>query len=427
MATILHTSDTHLDVLTYNESRAPDHDEVLAETVEIARQVKPDLVLHTGDLFHSVRPSTEAMQRAFAWLQELEAIAPAGVIVECGNHDSPNLFRLFTKILGEDSRIRFIDKARLPRDGGILDLAARNGERLRVASLPFVHANRVLGEEILGDAGRWTGSYADYIHRVEEVLAGGLKEGYDPPHDVLIFAAHLHVAGAKFSRSERPLHISEIYGTTLEALPVVNFAAFGHIHRPQPLPGTLVTGEYAGSPIPIDFGEEGEEKSVVIYEATPQAPTKVSRVPLRRGRPLWRFTGTLDELRTCASSVGKALALVIVRTTEPAVDLSDHVRELLPAATLLQVVEECSSRKLQALTRADAAATEELDFTTMFAEFLSQRGTRVGSADRVLKAFKTLVEAVGDEGPPTFAEETLLVDSTVDGGSTSPEALGAAS
>ena len=313
MATILHTSDTHLDVLTYNESRAPDHDEVLAEIVEIARQVKPDLVLHTGDL----------------------------------------------------------------------------------ASLPFVHANRVLGEEILGDAGRWTGSYADYIHRVEEVLAGGLKEGYDPPHDVLIFAAHLHVAGAKFSRSERPLHISEIYGTTLEALPVVNFAAFGHIHRPQPLPGTLVTGEYAGSPIPIDFGEEGEEKSVVIYEATPQAPTKVSRVPLRRGRPLWRFTGTLDELRTCASSVGKALALVIVRTTEPAVDLSDHVRELLPAATLLQVVEECSSR--------------------------------VGSADRVLKAFKTLVEAVGDEGPPTFAEETLLVDSTVDGGSTSPEALGAAS
>jgi exonuclease SbcD len=118
---------------------------------------------------------------------------------------------------------------------------------------------------------------------------------------------------------------------------------------------------------------------------------------------------------------------VIVRTTEPAVDLSDQVRELLPAATLLQVVEECSSRKLQALTRADAAATEELDFTTMFAEFLSQRGTRVGSADRVLKAFKTLVEAVGDEGPPTFAEETLLVDSTVDGGSTSPEALGAAS
>jgi DNA repair protein SbcD/Mre11 len=424
MATILHTSDTHLDVLTYNESRAADHDEVMAEIVEIARDVKPDIVLHTGDLFHSVRPSTEAMHRAMAWLKELDAASRSGVIVVCGNHESANLFRLFNLILGNGARIRFVDKARLPRQGGVLDLPGSKGQRIRVASLPFIHANRILSEEIFGEVGKWTGSYADYVSRVEQVLGQGLADGYDVANDVLVFAAHLHVAGAMFSGSERRLHITDIYGSTLEALPPVNLAAFGHIHRPQSLPGSVVTGEYAGSPIPIDFGEVGETKSVVVYEAAPQAPTKVTRVPLSGGRPLWRFAGTLDELAAQASDVGRALALVTVKTVQPAVDLADQVQDLLPKATLLYVAEECSSRKLQALTRADAVS-DEADFTEMFADFLSQRGTKVGSADRVLKAFKTLIDAVGEEAPPPFPEEAALASGAVDP-EAAPGKLGAA-
>ena len=68
-------------------------------------------------------------------------------------------------------------------------------------------------------------------------------------------------------------------------MPPVSYAAFGHIHKPQPLPGTVI-GRYAGSIIPIDFGEEGEQKGAVVVEATPGRAARVEFVSLAAGRPL---------------------------------------------------------------------------------------------------------------------------------------------
>lgn len=415
MATVLHTSDSHLDLQTYGRSRAPDHERVLAEIVAIAREVRPDLVVHTGDLFDTVRPSTDAMHRAVAWLQELAALSAAGVIVTCGNHESPSLFRLFARILGPEARVRFVDRARLPEDGGIIDLPGPRGQRIRVAPLPFVHANRVLDEAVFTDASTWTGTYADRIRRVEQILGQGLAHGYQPATDVLLFAAHLHVAGAHFGNTgERPLHLSEIYGTTLETLPAVNYAAFGHIHTPQQLPGSTVSGAYAGSPIQTDFGEEGQEKSVVIVEAEPQTPTRIHRRSLTGGRRLLRLSGTIEEIRRLAPAVGDALCLVTVRTETHVADLAAQVRELLPAATLLQVGEECGDLQLRALTREDTAGDAEPGFVELFHDYLVQRGTKAGSADRVLKHFETLIAAVDGEVPPEFPEEAFLAGGAVE-------------
>lgn len=415
MATILHTSDTHLDRVTYNESRTPDHDMVLAEILAIAREVKPDLVLHTGDLFDAPRPSTDAMHRAVAWLQELAAVSRSGVIVICGNHESARLFALFARILGPESRIRFVDKARAPQNGGIIDLPGPRDERIRVAPLPFIHVNRVLDEEVFSDASKWTGTYADYVNSVERVLGQGLARGADPTRDVLLFAAHLHVAGAKFSGSERQLHISDIYGSNLETLPVVNYAAFGHIHRPQPLPGSIVMGTYAGSPIQMDFGELDEEKSVVVVEARPQMPSRIERRKLSGGRQLRRLSGTVDEIRVQAPNIGNALCLVTVQTETHVIDLADQIRELLPDATLLQVNEECGENKIHALGRGDGVgATAEPGFDELFHDYLAQKGTKGGSADRIHAHFKALIAAVGEDVAPEFPEEAFLADGTID-------------
>ena len=74
-----------------------------------------------------------------------------------------------------------------------------------------------------------------------------------------------------------------------ECLPAVSYAAFGHIHKPQKLPGTQVTGRYAGSPIQLDFGETGERKSVVLADLRPGRQANIDIVGLSGGRQLRRL------------------------------------------------------------------------------------------------------------------------------------------
>ena len=210
----------------------------------------------------------------------------------CGNHDSPPLFRLFTQLLGADAAIRFVDVARLPEAGGILEFAGDGDERIRVASLPFIHANRlVTGFE---DPSLRTALYADRVAAIEQRLAQGLVDTYDPARDILVFAAHLYVGGATYGRSERALHVSDTYASRPEAIPAVSYAALGHIHKPQALPGGTA-GRYAGSPIQLDFGEEGEDKVTVIVEAAPGRAARIEPRPIASGRRLLRVAGSLSR------------------------------------------------------------------------------------------------------------------------------------
>lgn len=403
---LLHVSDWHLGRVTFNESRASDHEAVLAEMVALARSEQPDVICHTGDLFDQARPKYLDMAMGISALQELAVVAP--VVVVCGNHDSPALFALFCQMLGNESPIRFIDKARLPRDGGVLFFETSGSEVLRLAPLPFVHANRMV--DAFEEPATWMAGYADRIHHIESALAKGLADGFDNRRDVTVFAAHLHVGGAKFSGSERPLHISDTYASRLEHLPTVSYAAFGHIHKPQALPGSVLTGQYAGSPIQLDFGEVGEQKSVVMVEATPGRAARVEVVGLSGGRPLRRLVGTLDELGAIRASVGHELCLVTVNTQTPVIDLSEQVRELFPSAVLLQVQEVCAANQIEVLTKRSVANDVEPGFKELFRDYLGEQGTKGAAVDRVLRTFATLISAVEEEQMPSFPEEAVLAE-----------------
>ena len=70
-----------------------------------------------------------------------------------------------------EPRIHFVDKARRPADGGILDFEI-GSERARLASLPFVHQNRMV--DAFESSATWTARYADRIKLIEQALFDGL-------------------------------------------------------------------------------------------------------------------------------------------------------------------------------------------------------------------------------------------------------------
>jgi exonuclease SbcD len=400
---LLHVSDWHLGRATYGASRTGDQEAVLDQMVEHARAFGPDLIVHTGDLFDSVRPSYEDMHRGFDALERLSALAP--VVVLRGNHDSAVLFSMFARLLGKRPRITFVEQAKRPRDGGILHFESAAGHRIRLAALPFVHANRMV--DAFEDAGKWTAQYADRIHVIEEALGKGLLEGMDQSRDVLVFAAHLHVDGATFSGSERPIHVGDHYASKVERLPPLSYAAFGHIHRPQDLPGTTVTGAYAGSPLQLDFGEVGEEKRVIAVEAEPGRSARVTSIPLTAGRRLESFTGTLEQLQAAADGIGDALCKLIIDTAEPEPELSRRVREMLPRATVVDVKERCAAHRVQALDeRADAGEAREPGMDELFHEYLERMGgTHRAEAGRVRAVFAAALAALEAEELPAFDED----------------------
>lgn len=403
---LLHISDWHLGRTTHGVSRAPDHARVLGEIVQLATETKPHLIVHSGDVWDAIRPAYSDLEQGLDALKELGAIAPTVVIA--GNHDSPHLFDLLQGIVGREYGITFVSRARRPSDGGVLEFEGEGNEVIRLAPLPFVHQNRMIDD--VEDPATWNVEYADRVQRIENALSAGLQQGYDPGRHTLLFAAHLHVTGASFSAtSQRPLTVTDSYGTRAERMPAVTYGAYGHIHRPQQIPGTRLAW-YAGSPMPLDFGEEGETKVALVVEAHPGRPASVEKHELRGSRPLRRLEGTLDELRALAPTVGDSLCLVTVITTGTVTDLSDQVAEILAGATVLQVEERSPDRKLEILRAPKEGDGEvrEPTLSELFTDYVNEQGVAAGDPAEVVRLFERSIGSLSEGDEIAFPEvETM--------------------
>jgi exonuclease SbcD len=393
---LLHTSDWHLGKTLGRVDRAPDADTVIAEIQGVAEEFRPDLVVHSGDLFDHARPSTADMTRAFDALAALARVAP--VVVVAGNHDSPSLFSAFQRLLvlgagsGEAPRVTMVPFAKPPDEGGVLAYPAADGRQtIRVAPMPFVHPNSTIRYFDV-DPALYTQAYADQVKAMQEALAEGLVT--DPSTELGVFVAHLHIHGAVFSRSERMVHVSDTYATRAEHLPYVTYAAFGHIHKPQAVGGGNI--HYAGSPIPIDFGEIDEAKRIVLVEATPGSPPTIESVTLTGGRPLRRVEGTLEEV--LRQTPGKAIVDVTIDTDTPLPNLSERLASAWPDTTIRQALERFRHAKATAIT-SESVEGEEPELADLLRDYCVDAKVPAADLDRVLTVFTDVHGRIGTAEP----------------------------
>ena len=286
---LLHTSDWHLGARLGRHDRTPDHLEALRGLLALAESAHPDLILHTGDLFDASRPPYESLELGVRALRRLSAVAPT--LVLAGNHDSSVLLRVIDELAGaaEPRRLRLVTE---PRVVEYLDVAR---EPVAVACVPFI-APSAIADYATDDPSRFEGNYADGI---KDLNRGLLDEAHRRAgaRGIVLYAAHLHLHGARPARSERRITVGEDYATHAEGLQRALYCAFGHIHDPQLLPGGTAQGRYAGSLIPLDFGERQQAKQAVLVtiegrradgDARPAGrppPHRVRRHARRAGAP----------------------------------------------------------------------------------------------------------------------------------------------
>jgi DNA repair protein SbcD/Mre11 len=407
MARILHVSDWHLGLTTRGVDRLADHEQALGEICQIAAELRPHLVLHTGDLFHTPHPPNDAVRLAFDVLHRLEALCP--VIVVRGNHDGIEHFRALQSVLGDATRIRLVEVPKRPAEGGIVEVEGEPGEVLRVGVLPFLESNRGrIIERLTKDWTTWATQYADGVAGLEGLIGAGLLDGYDAAKHILLFAAHLYLDVAVPSQSERRRHIVEEYAARAASIPRdVSYAAFGHIHNPQRLRAAMPAW-YAGSPIPVDFGEISDAKRVIALEVHPGTPADVTEHFLRHtGRRLRRIDATLEEIEAMAAEVNDAICDIIVRTPTTLPDLSERVAALLPQASFAGIQGVAADAQIAPL--AGGGLDEEPvaeGYDALFRRFVQVNPPVAGSAHLAHEVFCALLD--DGEGAHRFEAELVL-------------------
>ncbi|ABR54557.1 metallophosphoesterase [Methanococcus vannielii SB] len=125
----IHLSDSHLGYRQYNlDERENDIYESFMECIDKIIEIKPDFVIHSGDLFESPQPSVNALRTAIeGFLKLKEKNIPIYLIH--GNHDIPKSqqkgrpFGILKKIVGSSLKTFLREKSHVFKDsvfiGGI--------------------------------------------------------------------------------------------------------------------------------------------------------------------------------------------------------------------------------------------------------------------------------------------------------------------
>ncbi|CAN5736231.1 exonuclease SbcCD subunit D [soil metagenome] len=322
---LLHTADWHVGRTIRGRSRTDEHRAVLAEIAGIAATEEVDAVLVVGDLFDTATPTAETEQIVFRALLDLAATG-AAVIVLAGNHDSDRRIQAVQPLL-ELGRVITRPVFVRPDDGGVTEVVSRNGgETAKIAAIPFLSQRYVVraGDLMDHDAGEHGEQYDARVRRLIEQLTSGF--GADTVNFV---AAHLMVGGGRLGGGERMAHTIFDYEVGAAGFPATaHYVALGHLHRRQQIPGPCPI-HYSGSPLPLDFGETGEIKAVVIVEAHPGSPAAVRDVALSSGRRLRTLAGTPEELSALVGTTGDDHLRLVVRSA-PRIGLADGLRDQFP-------------------------------------------------------------------------------------------------
>ncbi len=329
---ILHTSDWHVGKVLKGRDRHDEHEAVLASLIQTARAEDVDLVLIAGDLFETSAPSPKAQGLVMRALLALRA-DDRHIVAIAGNHDNPNLIdSVYRPVLGELG-VHILGAPKTPASGGTISVTTRAGERATVAAMPFLSQRYAVraAELLLHENAEHA---LDYKRRVQAIISA-LTEQFTPD-SVNIVMAHATLLGGRRGGGERDVQTTFEYEVPSSIFPSsAHYAALGHLHRQQEIPAPC-PAFYSGSPLAIDFGEEGNEAAALIVTASPGVRADARPVKIRGGRTLKTLRGSLDQVIAEGEQSGDAYLRVILAEKARA-GLGDLVREKLPNTLEVQL------------------------------------------------------------------------------------------
>lgn len=279
---VLHTADWHIGQIFHNYSREEEHKFFFDQLKSIIIKEKPDVLVVSGDVFHTATPTIVSQRLYYNFIVELSRLdADLQIVIISGNHDSPSRLEA-PRTLWEAfnvSVVGLIDYQTITDENGL------NFDASKI-EIPITRQGEIIGWVL---AVPYSDSVSKHVTEFYELLLSHLKNraDYDDNQSV-VMTGHLAVKSADIRG-----HSQEIIGK-LECLDVqdfanfddVNYWAFGHIHYPQAIKG-IENMRYAGSPFPISFNENYEHSVVSVN--IENGVSKAKTIPLKTLVPIIDF------------------------------------------------------------------------------------------------------------------------------------------
>jgi exonuclease SbcD len=327
---IVHTSDWHAGRLWKGIDRLDELEAVLANLGDFIERERADLLVMTGDVFDTRGPSAAAERAVFRFFRRVGRARTKTVVI-AGNHDDPLRLDAWGT-LAELVDVTTVSRPRRADQGGIVEHEARSSQRAIIAAVPFAKTSELVSAVQMAEGD--TQAHQRYSEGMRGII-GHLATRFRSDA-VNLLLAHTHLDAAVLAGSERRVHLGEEWAATAQVLPsTAHYVALGHIHRPQRIEAAPSPTCYAGSPLQLDFGEIGEQKTFVVVTAEPGRPARVERVPYEGGKTLHDIRMTLVELEREAERLREAGWLrVTVPIESPDADLNRKVRQLLGTAAV---------------------------------------------------------------------------------------------
>lgn len=331
---VVHTSDWHAGRIWKGIDRTSELEAVLDDLARFLQRERVELLLVSGDVFDNGAPAAKAEKLVFGFFKRVGMAGTRSVVI-AGNHDSPARIEAWG-LLAELVNVHALGFPRKAEHGGVISFHSRDGDPVHVAVVPFAPARQLVTAADIGSSEtRARQRYADGFAAMVEHLCGAYRPG-----SINLLVAHTHLQGAVLANSERQVHVGDDWAATPQVLPAnAHYIALGHIHRPQRVDAAPVPAEYAGSPLQLDFGETGQDKSFVFFDARPRQPVRVERVRYQGARTLYVVRAALPALERDAAALRDAGWLRVEVLLEQRIpDLNARIRRMLPNAVSVQEV-----------------------------------------------------------------------------------------
>lgn len=275
---ILHTADWHLGDRLGRIDRTDDLRRAVERVAVHCKEQNADVLLVAGDLFSELARPDGLRETIRHWQDVFSDFLQSGgtILTLTGNHDNENFCQtlcsamsLAAPTVGRAGETVPPGRLYLAADPTFVRLEDRmGGFPVQFVLMPYPTPHRFLK----GEGGLKYGSPEEKNNLLVAAWSDALRDiRAHPKYDLkapAVLGAHVHVHGSNIGPSLFRITTEEDVVIEGAELPQqFDYAALGHIHKPQWLGATNM--RYSGSIERMDLGEQGDQKGVVLVEIGP--------------------------------------------------------------------------------------------------------------------------------------------------------------
>jgi len=362
-------------------------------------------LLVAGDVFDSTLPSHRAQELYYQFLSSLLKTCCRHVVVTGGNHDSPSLLNAPTGLL-KALHINVIGsiKSESIRDE-VITLTDLNGKpELIVCAVPYLRDKDIrtveAGESMEDKARKLVEGIAGHYSEVAQIAREEKANHGEVP---IVAMGHLFTSGGRTTEGDgvRDLYVGTLAHVGAGIFPdYFDYVALGHLHLAQQA-GDFHHIRYSGSPIPMGFGEAGQEKKVILAEFA-SGEMKITEQSIPCFQQLVGISGdedtitaTMTELKEQGSS---AWLEIDYNGKLSALELNQLITNLLDNSNL--EVRRVKNRRIaeKILNREnDLETLDSLDLQDVFSRCLDAHDKIGEEREELLKTFSELLHSFNEK------------------------------